>query len=50
MNFTDLEIFKAVVDEGGIIKASRKLHRGALQRHLADPAARELDGRQPVSP
>jgi DNA-binding transcriptional LysR family regulator len=27
MNFTDLEIFKAVVDEGGIIKASRKLHR-----------------------
>jgi DNA-binding transcriptional LysR family regulator len=27
MNFTDLEIFKAVIDEGGIIKASRKLHR-----------------------
>jgi DNA-binding transcriptional LysR family regulator len=27
MNFADLEIFKAVVDEGGIIKASRKLHR-----------------------
>jgi DNA-binding transcriptional LysR family regulator len=27
MNFTDLEIFKAVVDEGGVIKASRKLHR-----------------------
>jgi DNA-binding transcriptional LysR family regulator len=27
MNFSDLEIFKAVVDEGGIIKASRRLHR-----------------------
>jgi DNA-binding transcriptional LysR family regulator len=27
MNFSDLEIFKAVVDEGGIIKASQKLHR-----------------------
>ena len=27
MNFTDLEVFKAVVDEGGVIKASRKLHR-----------------------
>jgi DNA-binding transcriptional LysR family regulator len=27
MNFSDLEVFKAVVDEGGIIKASRKLHR-----------------------
>ena len=27
MNFTDLQVFKAVVDEGGIIKAARKLHR-----------------------
>jgi DNA-binding transcriptional LysR family regulator len=27
MNFSDLQVFKAVVDEGGIIKAARKLHR-----------------------
>ena len=27
MNFVDLQIFKCVVDEGGIIKAARKLHR-----------------------
>lgn len=27
MNFTDLQIFKAVVDEGGIVKAAHKLHR-----------------------
>lgn len=27
MEFADLKIFKAVVDEGGIIKAARKLHR-----------------------
>src|SRR5437763_15185063 len=27
MNFADLQIFKAVVDEGGIIRAARKLHR-----------------------
>jgi DNA-binding transcriptional LysR family regulator len=27
MNFMDLQVFKAVVDEGGIIKAARRLHR-----------------------
>lgn len=27
MNFADLEIFKTVVEEGGIIKAAHKLHR-----------------------
>ena len=27
MNFVDLEVFKCVVDEGGIIKAARRLHR-----------------------
>lgn len=27
IDFTDLQIFKAVVEEGGIIKAARKLHR-----------------------
>jgi DNA-binding transcriptional LysR family regulator len=27
MNFVDLQVFKSVVDEGGIIKAARKLHR-----------------------
>jgi DNA-binding transcriptional LysR family regulator len=27
MEFVDLKVFKAVVDEGGIIKAARKLHR-----------------------
>ena len=27
INFTDLQIFNAVVEEGGIIKAARKLHR-----------------------
>ncbi|MBN8940836.1 MAG: LysR family transcriptional regulator [Rhizobiales bacterium] len=27
MNFADLKVFKSVVDEGGIIKAARKLHR-----------------------
>lgn len=27
MNFSDLQIFKAVVDEGGIVKAAQKLHR-----------------------
>jgi DNA-binding transcriptional LysR family regulator len=27
MNFSDLRVFKAVVDEGGIIRAARKLHR-----------------------
>jgi len=27
MNFTDLQVFKAVVEEGGIIKAAQKLHR-----------------------
>ena len=27
MNFADLQIFKTVVDEGGIVKAARKLHR-----------------------
>jgi DNA-binding transcriptional LysR family regulator len=27
MNFADLQVFKAVVDEGGIVKAARKLHR-----------------------
>ena len=27
MNFADLQIFKTVVDEGGIVKAAHKLHR-----------------------
>jgi DNA-binding transcriptional LysR family regulator len=27
MNFTDLRVFKAVVEEGGIVKAAHKLHR-----------------------
>lgn len=27
MNFADLQIFKTVVDEGGIVKAAQKLHR-----------------------
>jgi DNA-binding transcriptional LysR family regulator len=27
MNFADLQVFKAVVEEGGIVKAARKLHR-----------------------
>ena len=27
MNFVDLQVFKCVVNEGGIIKAARKLHR-----------------------
>ncbi|MEA2940151.1 MAG: hypothetical protein QOD09_680 [Bradyrhizobium sp.] len=27
MNFTDLQVFKAVVEEGGIVKAAHKLHR-----------------------
>jgi DNA-binding transcriptional LysR family regulator len=27
MNFADLQVFKAVVDEGGIVKAAHKLHR-----------------------
>jgi DNA-binding transcriptional LysR family regulator len=27
MNFADLQVFKAVVEEGGIVKAAQKLHR-----------------------
>lgn len=27
MNFADLQVFKSVVDEGGVIKAAQKLHR-----------------------
>jgi DNA-binding transcriptional LysR family regulator len=27
MNFTDLQVFKVVVEEGGIVKAAHKLHR-----------------------
>jgi DNA-binding transcriptional LysR family regulator len=27
INFTDLQVFRAVVEEGGIVKAARKLHR-----------------------
>ncbi len=27
MNFADLQVFKSVVDEGGVIKAANKLHR-----------------------
>src|SRR5258708_13692759 len=27
MDLVDLQVFKSVVDEGGIIKAARKLHR-----------------------
>ena len=27
MNFVDLAVFKSVVDEGGVTKAARKLHR-----------------------
>ncbi len=27
MNFTDLQVFRAVVEEGGIVKAAQKLHR-----------------------
>ena len=27
MNFTDLQVFRAVVEEGGIVKAAHKLHR-----------------------
>src|SRR5215475_190724 len=27
IDFTDLQVFKAVVEEGGIIRAARKLHR-----------------------
>jgi len=27
MDITDLRVFKAVVEEGGIIKAARRLHR-----------------------
>jgi DNA-binding transcriptional LysR family regulator len=27
MNFSDLQVFKAVVEEGGIVKAAHKLHR-----------------------
>ena len=27
MNFADLQIFKTVVEEGGIVKAAQKLHR-----------------------
>src|SRR3954470_16734878 len=27
MNFTDLQVFKAVVEEGGIVRAAHKLHR-----------------------
>lgn len=27
MNFADLQVFKSVVDEGGVIKAASKLHR-----------------------
>ena len=27
MNFTDLQVFKAGVEEGGIVKAAHKLHR-----------------------
>ena len=27
MDLTDLVIFKAVVEEGGIVRAARKLHR-----------------------
>jgi DNA-binding transcriptional LysR family regulator len=27
MNFADLEVFKTVVEEGGIVRAARKLHR-----------------------
>src|ERR1700744_97389 len=27
MNFADLQVFKSVVDEGGVIKAAHKLHR-----------------------
>jgi len=27
MNFADLQVFKAVVEEGGIVRAARKLHR-----------------------
>ena len=27
MNFSDLQIFKTVVDEGGITRAAAKLHR-----------------------
>src|ERR1700751_779599 len=28
MNFADLQVFKSVVDEGGVIRAASKLHRG----------------------
>src|SRR6201985_3653876 len=27
MNFADLQVFKSVVDEGGVIRAASKLHR-----------------------
>src|SRR5262244_2323107 len=27
VNFADLQVFKSVVEEGGVIKAARKLHR-----------------------
>src|ERR1700756_393590 len=27
INFTDLQVFRSVVEEGGIVKAARKLHR-----------------------
>jgi DNA-binding transcriptional LysR family regulator len=27
INFTDLQVFRAVVEEGGVVKAARKLHR-----------------------
>src|SRR6516225_10122147 len=27
MNFADLQVFKSVVDEGGVIRAANKLHR-----------------------
>ena len=27
MNFADLQVFKSVVEEGGVIRAANKLHR-----------------------
>ncbi len=27
MNFADLQVFKSVVEEGGVIRAASKLHR-----------------------
>jgi hypothetical protein len=30
VNFADLQVFKSVVDEGGVIRAANKLHRVPL--------------------